>query len=83
MHVPTPVFLSRGISPSKSVFPFQFCSHEMADEIEAFFAPRVDPSFAMNVNQSLEILRIKARWADYVKQDAVLGEVVSQLASQK
>ncbi|XP_071903057.1 aminopeptidase M1-like isoform X1 [Coffea arabica] len=60
-----------------------FCSHEMADEIEAFFAPRVDPSFAMNVNQSLEILRIKARWVDYVKQDAVLGEVVSQLASQK
>lgn len=60
-----------------------FCSHEMADEIEAFFAPRMDPSFAMNVKQGVEIVRIKARWADYIKQDAVLEEVVSQLASQK
>lgn len=55
----------------------------MADEIEAFFATRMDPSFAMNVKQSMEIVRIQARWADYIKQDAVLGELVTRLATDR
>ncbi|CAK9179920.1 unnamed protein product [Ilex paraguariensis] len=38
-----------------------FCSHEMADEVGAFFTSRASPAIAMNLKQSIEQVRIKAR----------------------
>ncbi|KAH1066377.1 hypothetical protein J1N35_031364 [Gossypium stocksii] len=40
----------------------QFCSNEKVDEVEEFFESRVRPSFAMNLKQSIEQARIKARF---------------------
>ncbi|KAK2965607.1 hypothetical protein RJ640_008448 [Escallonia rubra] len=57
-----------------------FCSHEKADEVEAFFASRMHPSFAMNLRQSIEKVRIKARWVDNIKQEESLKDLVKGLA---
>ncbi|CAK7356897.1 unnamed protein product [Dovyalis caffra] len=37
-------------------------SNEKADEVEEFFATRATPGIAMNLKQSIEQVRIKARW---------------------
>ncbi|CAI9753742.1 unnamed protein product [Fraxinus pennsylvanica] len=59
-------------------------SHEMADEVEEFFAAHPVPSVAMNLKQSLELVRIKARWIEYIKEEKEsLIEVVKGLASKK
>ncbi|KAL2493283.1 Aminopeptidase M1 [Abeliophyllum distichum] len=61
-----------------------FCSNEMADEIEEFFATHPVQSIAMNLKQSLELIRIKARWIEYIKQEKEsIIEVVKGLASKK
>jgi len=61
---------------------FQFSSNEKADEVEAFFANRTTPAFAMNLKQSIEQIRIKARWVQNIKQEESLPELVKQLASK-
>ncbi|XP_063944124.1 aminopeptidase M1 isoform X5 [Daucus carota subsp. sativus] len=57
-----------------------FCSHTKADEVEAFFADRINPSFAMNLKQSIEQIRIKARLVEKMKQEESLKELVKELA---
>ncbi|KAG5537939.1 hypothetical protein RHGRI_025134 [Rhododendron griersonianum] len=57
-----------------------FSSHEMADEVEAFFASRETASFAMNLKQSIEQVRIKARWVESIKQEESIEELVRGLA---
>ncbi|KAH7865367.1 hypothetical protein Vadar_005683 [Vaccinium darrowii] len=57
-----------------------FSSHEKADEVEAFFATRETASFAMNLKQSIEQVRIKARWIESIKQEESLEELVRGLA---
>ncbi|KAK3013476.1 hypothetical protein RJ639_009784 [Escallonia herrerae] len=57
-----------------------FCSHEKADEVEAFFASRMHLSFAMNLRQSIEKVRIKARWVDNIRQEESLKDLVKGLA---
>lgn len=56
-----------------------FSSHENADEVEAFFASRDTASFAMNLKQSIEQVRIKARWVESIKQEESLEELVRGL----
>lgn len=51
---------------------FQFSSNEMAEEVEEFFSSRVTPSFARNLKQSIEEIRIKAKWIEKVKQEESL-----------
>ncbi|KAK8551304.1 hypothetical protein V6N13_119775 [Hibiscus sabdariffa] len=46
-----------------------FCSKEKADEVEAFFRSRVTSAFAMNLKQSIEQVRIKARLVESIKQE--------------
>lgn len=41
----------------------------MADEVEEFFATHPVPSVAMNLKQSLELVRIKARWIEHIKKE--------------
>jgi puromycin-sensitive aminopeptidase len=45
------------------------CSNEKADEVEEFFESRTHPSFEATLRRSVEQVRIKARWIDYIKQD--------------
>lgn len=57
-----------------------FCSNEKADEVTEFFATRATPGIAMNLKQSIEQVRIKARWVQSIKQESSLEEVISRLA---
>ncbi|KAF8011554.1 hypothetical protein BT93_J1990 [Corymbia citriodora subsp. variegata] len=57
-----------------------FSSNEKADEVEAFFANRTTLAFAMNLKQSIEQVRIKARWVQNIKQEESLPELIKQLA---
>ncbi|KAI7735793.1 hypothetical protein M8C21_000555, partial [Ambrosia artemisiifolia] len=49
-----------------------FSSHEMAEEVEEFFSSRVTPSFARILKQSIEKIRIKARWIEKIRQEESL-----------
>nr|XP_011467403.1 PREDICTED: aminopeptidase M1-like [Fragaria vesca subsp. vesca] len=60
-----------------------FCSNEKAAEVEEFFASRVHPSFAMTLKQSIEQVRIKARWVQGLRQEQSIQELVKQLAGKK
>ncbi|KAK7857031.1 aminopeptidase m1 [Quercus suber] len=60
-----------------------FCSNEKADEIEAFFASRMHPSFTTILKQSIEQIRLKARWVDNIRREQSLEDLVKQLASMK
>uniref|UniRef100_A0A2C9UXB4 Alpha-aminoacylpeptide hydrolase n=1 Tax=Manihot esculenta TaxID=3983 RepID=A0A2C9UXB4_MANES len=53
-----------------------FCSNEKADEVEQFFVSRANPSIATNLKQSIEKLRMKARWISSTKQEDSLQELV-------
>ena len=54
----------------------------MADEVEAFFASRASPEITMNLKQSIEQVRIKARWIEHIKQEESLKELVKELTSR-
>lgn len=58
------------------------CSHEKADEVEAFFTDRTNPLFAINLKQSIEQIRIKARLVKKIKQEESLEELVKELACE-
>ncbi|XP_010937267.1 aminopeptidase M1-B [Elaeis guineensis] len=60
-----------------------FSSKEKAEEIEVFFASRTKPSFARTLKQSLERVRINARWVQSIRNDYSLEEVVKELAQKK
>ncbi|KZV34117.1 hypothetical protein F511_42888 [Dorcoceras hygrometricum] len=58
-----------------------FCSLEMADEVETFFENHPVPSVEMNLRQSLELVRIKARWVEHIKQEQeILKGLVKEFA---
>ncbi|KAL9266138.1 Aminopeptidase M1-like protein [Drosera capensis] len=58
-----------------------FASHQMADEIEEFFTSRPNDSIDMTLRQSVEQVRIKARWVYHIRQDSYLQELISGLAA--
>lgn len=60
-----------------------FCSDEKADEAEAFFETRTRPSFARTLKQSIERIRIKARWVRCIKQEDSLQELIKELACRE
>ncbi|KAI3521385.1 hypothetical protein L1887_10848 [Cichorium endivia] len=49
-----------------------FSSNEMAEQVEVFFGSRVTPSFSRNLKQSIEQIRIKARWIEKVRKEESL-----------
>lgn len=51
--------------------------------MEEFFASRTKPSFARKLKQSLERVRINARWVQSIRNDYSLEEVVKELAHKK
>ena len=66
-----------------SVSTLQFCSDEKANEVEEFFASRTKPSIDRTLKQSLERLRISARWVQSIKKEKSLGEVAKELTHRK
>lgn len=62
----------------------QFCSDDMANEAEVFFGGDDPlPSIALSLKQSLEKVRIKARWVEHIKQEKeLLVALVERLASK-
>lgn len=61
----------------------QFTSEEKAAEVSEFFATRVKPSFERALKQSLERVRISARWIDSIKSEPNLAQTVQQLLLQE
>lgn len=59
-----------------------FCSNEAADEIEAFFATHPCEAVAMDLKQSLEQVRIKARWVEFIRQAHSLPDLINKLAAK-
>ncbi|XP_054780299.1 aminopeptidase M1-like isoform X2 [Prosopis cineraria] len=57
-------------------------SIEKAEEIEEFFASRMNPSIAMNLKLSIEKIRIKARWIESIRQEHSLQDLIKQLAQR-
>ncbi|KAF7084371.1 hypothetical protein CFC21_088013 [Triticum aestivum] len=53
---------------------------EKGDEAEEFFKSRTKASIARTVKQSIERVRIKAKWVKSTKGEADLGNVLKQLA---
>ncbi|KAI4387356.1 hypothetical protein MLD38_005195 [Melastoma candidum] len=60
-----------------------FSSNAKADKIVAFFSTRLAPSFAMNLEQSLERLQVKARWAERKKACHLVKELLAKRAPLK
>ncbi|WJX92160.1 hypothetical protein P8452_73842 [Trifolium repens] len=56
-------------------------SNEEADDIEASFASRMNPSIIMNMNLSIEKIRIKARWIESVNQEHSLPNLINHLSN--
>ncbi|XP_031388911.1 aminopeptidase M1-like [Punica granatum] len=57
-----------------------FSSDEKADEVKEFFAGRMSPAFSMNLEQSIEQVRVKARWVRSIKREKSLEDLIKQLA---
>lgn len=49
-------------------------------KLRHFLASRETASFAMNLKQSIEQVRIKARWVESIKQEESIEELVRGLA---
>ncbi|KAK1608097.1 hypothetical protein QYE76_031770 [Lolium multiflorum] len=64
-------FINSTISP--------FTSEERAAEVSQFFCTRVKPSFERALKQSLERVRISARWIESIKSEPNLAQTVHQL----
>ncbi|WOL09046.1 hypothetical protein Cni_G17799 [Canna indica] len=58
-----------------------FSSEERADEIEQFFASRVNPSFSRTLKQSIECVRNNAKWAKSISSDQSLGDIMAELTA--
>ncbi|KAK6157012.1 hypothetical protein DH2020_011260 [Rehmannia glutinosa] len=62
-----------------------FCSHDMANEVEEYFGRQPLPSITLNLKQSLEVVRMKARWIEHIKQEdqQLLGDLIKGLLASK
>ncbi|XP_037441022.1 aminopeptidase M1-C-like isoform X1 [Triticum dicoccoides] len=60
----------------------QFTSNEKAAEISKFFATRTKPGFERTLKQSLETVRISARWAEGIRSEPGLAQTVRELLAK-
>ncbi|XP_048529969.1 aminopeptidase M1-C-like isoform X1 [Triticum urartu] len=60
----------------------QFTSNEKAAEISKFFATRTKPGFERTLKQSLESVRISARWAEGIRSEPGLAQTVRELLAK-
>lgn len=64
---------------SSSISGHQFTSNEKAAEFSRFFATRKKPEFERTLKQSLENVRISARWIQGIKSEPRLAQTVQEL----
>jgi puromycin-sensitive aminopeptidase len=57
----------------------QFSSNDKAAEISKFFATQTTPEFERTLKQSLEMVRINARWVEGIKSEHGLAQTVREL----
>ena len=57
----------------------QFTSTEKAAEVSKFFAARTTSGFERTLKQSLENVRISARWVEGIKSEPGLAQTVREL----
>ncbi|KAM0895716.1 hypothetical protein ACQ4PT_023655 [Festuca glaucescens] len=62
----------------KGIVPL-FTSNEKAAEVSKFFATRTMPGFERTLKQSLENVRISARWVEGIKSEPGLAQTVREL----
>ncbi|CAM0951100.1 unnamed protein product [Alopecurus aequalis] len=62
----------------KAIVPL-FASNEKAAEVTRFFATRTTPAFERTLKQSLENVRISARWVEGIKSEPGLAQTVREL----
>lgn len=67
------------IGPLLILVSWQFTSKEKEAEISQFFATRTKPGFKRALKQSLENVRISARWVDGIRGEAELAQTVHDL----
>ncbi|XP_048529971.1 aminopeptidase M1-C-like isoform X3 [Triticum urartu] len=60
----------------------EFTSNEKAAEISKFFATRTKPGFERTLKQSLESVRISARWAEGIRSEPGLAQTVRELLAK-
>uniref|UniRef100_A0A453KPA7 Aminopeptidase n=1 Tax=Aegilops tauschii subsp. strangulata TaxID=200361 RepID=A0A453KPA7_AEGTS len=65
----------------KNIVPL-FTSNEKAAEISKFFATRTKPGFERTLKQSLETVRISARWAEGIRSEPGLSQTVRELLAK-
>ncbi|VAI31868.1 unnamed protein product [Triticum turgidum subsp. durum] len=65
----------------KTIVPL-FTSNEKAAEISKFFATRTKPGFERTLKQSLENVRISARWAEGIRSEPGLAQTVRELLAK-
>lgn len=65
-----------------SVVHDQFTSEEKAAEVSEFFDGRVKPSFERALKQSLERVRISAKWIDSIRSEPTLAQAVQELLQE-
>jgi len=56
-----------------------FTSNEKAEEFSRFFATRKKPGFERTLKQSLESVRISARWIQGIRSETQLAQTVQEL----
>ncbi|KAH9297886.1 hypothetical protein KI387_029568 [Taxus chinensis] len=61
----------------------RFASDEKADEIQEFFSARMLPFIERTVSQSIERVRINAKWVKNTRQEKGLAEILQELAYRK
>jgi puromycin-sensitive aminopeptidase len=60
-------------------WPSQFSSNEKAVEFSSFFASRKKPEFERTLKQSLENVRVNARWIQGIRSETRLAQTVQEL----
>ncbi|KAF7058701.1 hypothetical protein CFC21_065703 [Triticum aestivum] len=65
----------------KTIVPL-FTSNEKAAEISKFFVTRTKPGFERTLKQSLENVRISARWAEGIRSEPGLSQTVRELLAK-
>lgn len=83
-HARVRVHIWKNSSDHAHLLCLQFCSDAMANEAEAFFGgDDALPSIALSLKQSLEKVRIKARWVEHIKEETqLLVALVEKLATK-
>ncbi|CAI9784919.1 unnamed protein product [Fraxinus pennsylvanica] len=61
----------------------QFSSYEKAEEVEQYFASRMESYIARTLKQSIERVHINAKWVQSIQKEKHLADAVKELAYRK